>query len=77
MITVRLMGVVLGTADGWDGGGDTSYMLYDFKSELLDNGDCIGVDWEQGILEYYNDEGEVYHKVELLDILYAESTKNK
>jgi hypothetical protein len=55
-----VLGRVIGKASGWDDNGN-GIMLYDFvpvKGCLFPEG-CLCIDYETGIVESYNDAGDV------------------
>ena len=71
MIPLKLLGIVLGTHEGWDQSGDTSFNFYNFKSSIdgLENANCLDFSWETGELKSYDDNGETVWSRSLLSVI--------
>lgn len=69
---VEVMGLTLGTADGWDDHGDFMLQYYDFQPDItifgLEPGDLV-FSFTKGVIERYDDAGEVAMRVDMLDTL--------
>ena len=78
MNKLRLLGVVIGTHDGWDQSGDTSFTFYDFKSEIsnLKDAEFLDFNWGTGILTSFDSEGTIIWSCDMLSVLHTETIKN-
>ena len=63
---VRILGIIIGTASGWDQVGDFAVCFYDFKPShiLVPSDECLSVDLDSGDFQITNDEGEVLYQSE-------------
>lgn len=61
---VKILGKVIGTASGWDEGGDSYLMVYDYSGSIseLEETSCFSFDWISGEFELYDEDGEVVAK---------------
>lgn len=68
---VQVLGVTIGTADGWDEAGIPCLNFYNFQPSIvgLEPAECILLEYATGKLEAYNGEGEVAYSKDLLPLL--------
>ena len=68
---VKIVGYIFGEASGWDSYDDYGYQVYDFKSSVanMPDGSCVSFNLFSGDVSYYNKDGDVTLKMQLLDIL--------
>ena len=74
MSDLKLVGITIGTHDGWDQSGDTSFTFYNFKSSIvnLEDADYLDFNWETGVLKSYDDNGNIIWSCNLLEVLTSE-----
>jgi hypothetical protein len=74
MSCLEICGITIGTHDGWDQSGDTSFCFYDFKSEIsnLKDVDCLDFDWKTGSLKGLDSEGDIVWSCTILSVLHNE-----
>lgn len=67
---VEVIGVVIGTADGWDEMGIPCMQFYNFESAVkaIPSADSIFIAFDKGTLETYGEEGFM-NRYDLLPIL--------
>lgn len=69
---VILLGRFFGTASGWDEMFEAGYQFYDFEPATgvnLPSVSCLGVLYDQGLIEGYNDSGEVGFSYDLVEVI--------
>lgn len=71
--TLKVLGRIIGTFDGWDGDGVECMVFCAFKpcdvlAEELPEGD-LTVNFHEGTFTYYEDDGAVYKTFDMLPIL--------
>lgn len=72
MSDLKLVGIIIGTHDGWDQSGDTSFTFYSFKSSIdnLEDADYLDFNWETGVLKSYDDDdGNIIWSRSLLSVV--------
>lgn len=65
-----ICGRKIGTATDWDQADTMVFQLYGFKPGDHYKGpigDCISLDFERGLIEVYDDDGEVIEKRDLIE----------
>lgn len=69
-LDVRVLGVTIGTADGWDELDISKIQFYDFESSIpgIDSAECITVEFETGELTSYS-QGNTPTSYDLFTIL--------
>lgn len=74
-VTFKVLGRNIGTATGWDEIGNQDIMLYDFIPNSrfnLPRGD-LGVLFEAGLFETYDDDGTVTSTQDMIEVLAGSS----
>ena len=68
---VSILGVPIGMVTGWDEMDHLDLYLYGFQpfeGINLNAGD-LGVNYDTGLFQYYNDQGEVVSSVRIYDVI--------
>lgn len=69
-----VLGYFVGTCTGWDQGGDWQILLYDFEPyEGFDmpTTSALGIDYEDGNFEIYDEEGNVSISKDIVSVMDA------
>ena len=69
-----VLGRVVGTASGWDQADTFVMQLYDFKPSVgvnLPASDCITFDFDNGLAQTYDDNGNVTHSSDIIESLFS------
>lgn len=68
---VQVLGVTIGTADGWDEMDIPNMQFYNFESAVssIPSADCIVILYDTGKLETYDNDDQVTKTYDLLPIL--------
>jgi hypothetical protein len=67
-----VLGRVIGTATGWDQADTFVMQIYDFEPDKeinLPKADCLTIDFEKGVAQIYDDDGQLKQDFDLINIL--------
>lgn len=69
-IRVKVLGIFVGTAVGWDCMDDLAYCFYGYESNnsVFPSCDCLELDYDQGTWSATDDAGNVLNKGSIFDL---------
>lgn len=65
---VKVLGVVIGTASGWEDFGNEAIGFYNFTFKEGDAPHFCTINWTEGTLELTDDEGNVLFTFNLIEV---------